>query len=257
MERPDGVRLSLTVRTGPSAPLVLVHGAVADAAARQPTADGIDGPVVAVNRRGRAPSGPLGADYSLRTEIADLHHVLDEFPGAALFGHSYGAVVALETAVERTDLAALVLYEPVVAVPEPFAGPALQPLRAAVAAGDLDTAVEVVNRDVSLFSQEYVDRLRASEAWAPTREFMPAAAEELRVIDEHRPDLAAYGRIDIPVTLLVGSESENTRPYGPPFAAVADAMPRARVVRLPGQGRLAHLTGPDVLARAINEALRG
>ncbi|GAA4829008.1 alpha/beta fold hydrolase [Saccharopolyspora rosea] len=76
-------------------------------------------------------------------------------------------------------------------------------------------------------------------------------------IDEHRPDLDGYGRIDAPVTLLVGSESENTRPYGPPFAAVAAAMPRARVARLPGQGHLAHLTGPDVLSRAINEALRG
>ena len=33
---------------------------------------------------------------------------------------------------------------------------------------DLDTAVEVVNRDVSLFSQEYVDRLRASEVTEST-----------------------------------------------------------------------------------------
>ncbi|MCZ9337289.1 alpha/beta hydrolase, partial [Streptomyces sp. TRM76130] len=57
---------------------------MADAAAWQPVVDALDvaGPVYVLNRRGRKPSGALGPDYSMRTEIDDLDCVLEEVVAA-------------------------------------------------------------------------------------------------------------------------------------------------------------------------------
>lgn len=162
-------QLALTRRGGSGRPLLIVPGVMADAAAWQPVVDALDvaGPVYVLNRRGRRPSGALGPDYSMRTEIDDLDRVLDEVVaaegaerGVDLFGWSFGGLVALEAAARRTGTVhSLTLYEPVV---RPFGRGAIDALREAIEADDLDRAVEIVNRDVSGFSEEHVARLRRS-----------------------------------------------------------------------------------------------
>jgi pimeloyl-ACP methyl ester carboxylesterase len=58
------------------------------------------------------------------------------------------------------------------------------------------------------------------------------------------------------VTLLAGALSEGVAPYGEPFARFAAALPRVRVVRLAGQGHLAHAQAPDLLGKHITDAVR-
>ena len=104
------------MRDGAGPPLVLVPGVMADAESWRPVVDNIHlpNPVIVVNRRGRAPSGPLGPHYSVRTEVDDLNQILDALGADAhLFGWSYGALIAVEAATERYDLRSLTLYEPV------------------------------------------------------------------------------------------------------------------------------------------------
>ncbi|WP_210718995.1 alpha/beta fold hydrolase [Streptomyces galbus] len=120
----DGVRITLTRREGAGRPLLIVPGVMADAAAWQPVVDALEvaGPVYVLNRRGRRPSGELGADCSVRTEIDDLDHVVEEIitaegaqRGLDLFGWSFGGLVALEAAARRPSaMHSLTLYEPVV-----------------------------------------------------------------------------------------------------------------------------------------------
>jgi len=88
-----GTTLVAERRDGDGPPLVVVPGMMADAASWRPVTDHLaaPGPVVVLNRRGRAHSGPLGEGYSVRTEIDDLHHVLD--PSASPHGCSAGATV--------------------------------------------------------------------------------------------------------------------------------------------------------------------
>ncbi|WP_051755094.1 alpha/beta hydrolase [Nocardia sp. NRRL WC-3656] len=146
---------------------------MSDAATWRPVVErlGLPNPVVTINRRGRVPSGPLGADYSVRTEIDDLHHILDALGAAVeLFGWSYGGLIALEAACERSDLRSVIAYEPVSA---PFAPAAIPALRVAVNRGDLDAAVRLVNTDVSGFPRNMLPpcgnrrRGRCCARWRP------------------------------------------------------------------------------------------
>lgn len=244
------------VRDGAGTPLVLVPGVMADAESWWPVVEHIDlpNPVVVVNRRGRVPSGPLGPSYSVPTEVDDLNHVLDALGAEAhLFGWSYGGLIAAETAVARSGLRTLTLYEPVT---RPFAAEQVAPLRDAVARGDLDRAVEIVNRDISGFSAEYVAELRRSPAWATLVPLAAPLAEELAALNAHNPALDRYPGLDLPVTLLVGEESEGVDPYGPSFARFAEALPQATTVRLAGQGHLAHVWAPALLGKHLTDAVR-
>ena len=248
----DNAGLTTLVRDGSGAPLVLVPGVMADAESWLPVVEHIDlpNPVVVVNRRGRTPSAPLGPGYTVRTEIDDLHRLLDDLgAGSHLFGWSYGGLIAVEAATERDDLRSLTLYEPVAA---PFAAEHLPALRAATP----DGAVEIVNRDVSGFSAAYVEELRRDPAWPVLVRLAEPLAEELAALNAHPPAFARYPDLTMPVTLLVGEQSEGRAPYGEPYARFAAALPRARQVRLPGQGHLAHVQAPDLLGKHITGAVR-
>ena len=123
-----GTDIVVEIRRGVGAPLVIVPGVMADAATWRPVVDHIDlpNPVATVNRRGRQPSGPLEQGYSVGTEIADLRRVIDALGGDVhLFGWSYGALIALETATQQDGIRSLGAYEPVAG---PFGADAVPPL---------------------------------------------------------------------------------------------------------------------------------
>ena len=250
-----GARVPVIDRPGDGPPVVIVPGVMADAHTWQAVAAAIDTGhrVVTVNRRGRDPGPPLGDAYSVETEVADLISALAAVGPAHLFGWSYGGLIAAEVATRVSGLESLTLYEP---VSRPFAPDALVPLRAASAAGDLDRVVELVNTDVSGFPADYVESLRSQPVWSVLRQFAPPLAAELTAIDEHAPSSAAYGRISVPATLIIGTDNDGAAPYGMAFDRFRAAMPRADVVGLEGQGHLAHVSAPEQLADVISAAVR-
>lgn len=170
-----------------------------------------------------------------------------------LVGWSYGALIGLEAALGSERIRSVTAYEP---VSRPFASEAVAPIRAAVAAGDLDRAVALVNTDVSGFSDDYVAHLRRSPAWAVLRPLAQPMGEELAAIDAFEPSLDGYCRLMVPVTLILGARNEGKAPYGTAFAPFASALPQARLTRLTGQGHLAHVEAPADLAEAISAAVR-
>jgi pimeloyl-ACP methyl ester carboxylesterase len=251
-----GTALSALRRPGKGAPVLIVPGVMADAATWRPVVDSIDlpNPVVTVNRRGRVPSGPLGSDYSVRVEVDDLRHVIASLGGRVhLFGWSYGALIALETALDHDGILSLTAYEP---VSRPFGQDAVALLRDAIAANDLDRAVELVNTVVSGFSADHVAELRRSPVWPILLPLAQPLAEELAAITDYEPALSRYRRIAVPTTLILGALNEGHPPYGTAFPPFAAALPQAAIVRLPGQGHLAHAQAPQDLARAITDAVK-
>ncbi|MEV0669970.1 alpha/beta hydrolase [Mycobacterium sp. NPDC050441] len=250
-----GTTLSCEVRPGTGLPLVLLPGVMADAATWRPVTEAINlpNPVITVNRRGRVPSGALGAGYSVGVEVDDLRHIVDQVGQAHVFAWSYGALIALEAALDSAHIMSLTAYEP---VSRPFAPDVVAQLRRAVDAGDLDQAVTLVNSDVSGFSAAYVADLRRSPAWSILRPLAAPLADELAAINSHVPALDSYRHLDIPVTLILGAHNEDRAPYGTAFAAFSAALPQAHVIRLPGQGHLAHVEAPAGLAGAIAAAVR-
>ena len=69
-----------------------------------------------VDRRGRGASGPQGAGYRIETECEDLLAVHAETKATAVFGHSYGGLVALEAARRTRVFSRVAVYEPAVSI---------------------------------------------------------------------------------------------------------------------------------------------
>lgn len=247
-----GSWVTVEVYGDPDAPgLVLVPGVMSDAHTWRHVAGAIAAwpSVAVVNRRGRAPSGPLTGAYSLRTEVEDLDVVLDEFDTTALFGWSYGGLIALLSADSR-PLRQVIAYEPVM---RPFGRHALPDLRAADEVADRDRGVEIVNRQISGFSASHVEGLRADhEQWAALRRLSEPLYAELGALNAASPPDAMAGRADR-VDLIVGQRNRGVGPYGPSFDDIRQRVAHAEVHELPGRGHLAHIEAPAELAGLLDK----
>lgn len=248
----DGIRLHALWQAGTGTPLVVAPGVMTDAKGWRRVVVAVDRPepVLILNRRGRAPSGPLGNNYGVETEVLDLLAWLEWLDEPVrLFGWSYGALVAIEAATRTAAVRHVIAYDPVL---RPFGAAAVPTLRAAITAGDLDRAVEVVNLDVSKYSPEHVAALRATPAWASLRLWAAPVAEELAALNAFKPDPERWAALDMPIDLVAGEYSRDGEPYGTAFTAVERMLPGATVHVLPGQGHLAHVEGPEMLGHLVS-----
>jgi pimeloyl-ACP methyl ester carboxylesterase len=109
----DGTAIAFD-RSGDGPPVVLVGGALSTRGAAQALA-GLLAPsftVYAYDRRGRGDSGDT-PPYAVEREVEDLLGLVEDAGGSAYaYGHSSGAVLALEAAVASGGITKLVMYEP-------------------------------------------------------------------------------------------------------------------------------------------------
>ena len=145
--------------------MVLVHGSLQDhsisAALVAELRAGIT--TFALDRRGFGASGD-GADYAIEREFEDVAAVVDavaERVGGpvAVWGHSYGASVAMGAAALTGNISHLLLYEPSLgfAYPEGW----IETLEKALAEGDDEAAIVLVLRDVLEFTDDQIDAMRS------------------------------------------------------------------------------------------------
>lgn len=192
------------------------------------------GPTEVPDRRGRK-GVPLPDDYSLRTEIDDLHEVLDRHERPTLIGHSYGGLIAMLAARERDDLSAVVLYEPALYLAQDV----LDRMGRALANGDRDKALEIVA--VAVGEQPFRDE--DPDGWLRAQDLVDVTCRELGqvVAYEHRP-----AQIDAPVTVILGERTE-------PIFGRAARDAGGELVVLGGEGHIAHVTNPELLAMTIRK----
>lgn len=252
VESDDGT-LTALARSGHGIPIVVVHGVMADAFAWKQVVGAItpERPVFVLNRRGRAPSASLNEGYDVETEVRDLLLWLATIGGPVdLVGHSYGGLIAVEAIRQGADVRSLVLYEPVV---YPFGVDALPLVTAAVSAGNLDAAVEIINVELSGYTPEHVESLRSGPAWPKLMQLASPAGAELLAINQFA--FIAPKTWTTPTTLIAGELSRNRPPYGPSVDIFLEALDVEEATILAGQDHLAHVTAPQELAHAINGGL--
>jgi pimeloyl-ACP methyl ester carboxylesterase len=203
--------------------------------------------VVAADRRGRDPDE---ADrYDLDLDIQDVGALLREFgPGASLFGHSYGGLIAAAAAARAEGLDRLVLYEP------PMggvlnAGAWVDRLDALVAAGDREPALLDFLRDIGGYTEVEIAAMRGTPVWDARLATMPTAVREMRAENEYRLPIEALARVTVPTRLLVGSRSPEWAHRS--TEAYAEAIPGATVVTLEGQGHGANAAAPELVASEL------
>ncbi|MFB8003286.1 alpha/beta fold hydrolase [Nocardia sp. NPDC056000] len=245
-------RVVIDIYGDPEAPgLVVVPGVMTDARAWHDVAHAIDAwpSVAVVNRRGRAPSGPLTDEYSMRGELDDLDLVIDELGGpTTFFGWSYGGLIALLAANDR-PMRQVIAYEPVM---RPFGAHALPALKDATEQQDWDRCVEIVNRQISGFPAAQVEALRADhDGWEMLRRWSEPLYAEITVLNTTPiPDALAQqaDRVD----LLIGQHNRGTAPYGTSFDDVRQRITHADIHELPDQGHLGHIQAPARLGHLLN-----
>lgn len=260
----DGTRIAVFA-SGPGRPLVLATGTSADHMTWGRVAPLLEPQhsIHAVDRRGRGASGDArdGSPYSLEREYEDLAAVVDataeRWGGPVdLLGHSYGGNVAFGAALRTTNLRRLVMYEG-----WPMPDPAdrqtdpdtLAQLDELVGSGRRDEAMEAFFRRIVHYGDDEIATVRAAPSWPARVAAAHTVPREIRAFGEQAFDPEQAAKIEVPVLLLVGTESPAIIRGKP--EVVAAALPDARIEELEGQGHMANITAPDLAARVLLDFL--
>lgn len=254
----DGTTLAVD-GYGQGRPLILIGGAFNDRSTVAGLGAELAGGfrVFTYDRRGRVGSDDKSPEghYAVADEVADLAAVLEHAGGrASVFGHSSGAVLALEGAMAGLAFDRVAVYEtPFNAgsdLPHPPAE-AFDQLKALVADRDADGATAFFLRTYAGVSDELLAGMRGTPGWTfmaeraltlPYDVLLCAPSEPMpagRLTAITRPLLAVYGDRTAP------SLSAATR-------AVAETVPDAELVAIEGEDH-AVLERPAVLAPILAE----
>lgn len=243
----------------PSRIVVALHSSGAGARQWEPYRSLIDPAwrFVAPDLLGYDAAWPEGRPTSLEAEAQGVSDAIDRLGDAPvhLVGHSYGASVALQVALERPQrVASLTLYEPV-----RFAllrGHDDAAWRAIVAAGRAIGAHVLAGRlhDAARMFVEYWSgsgawhRLGAVRQDAVARRMPKVQAEFEALFDDAVPP-ADYRRLAMPLHLVCGGASPL------PARRVAERLaalhPNARLTHWPGADHMAPLTQVERFARLL------
>jgi pimeloyl-ACP methyl ester carboxylesterase len=201
----------------------------------------------AIDRRGRGESGDSSDGYEIEEEFADVAVLVDSLEEPAdLFGHSYGATVALGAAALARNVRRLVVYEPAPGVPQ-VASELLARLDALLAEGEREALLSVFLTEVG-FDAAALEQLRASPLWPERVAAAHTIARELRAEESYQP-MEALSSCAIPVLLLLGGESPEWAKKGTEL--IQSLLPDSRVAVLEGEGHIAILTAPQLVADQV------
>jgi pimeloyl-ACP methyl ester carboxylesterase len=253
---PDGVEI-VGAAQGEGTPLTLVYGAMMEQTgwARlmpflQPSHT-----VYTYDRRGRGGSTDAPS-HTVQLEVDDLTAVVEAMPEPRdLFGHSSGALLALQAVQRGLRVRRLVLYEPpLAAVREPRLRRDLPgEIEALVAQGDRDGALDLFFREGMDQLAENIQRLRDGPRWQEQLRYVRTGAYDVRITSTFELQPERLAQIDVPVLFICGTESPSWMQQG--VETFAAAVPGSRLEMLEGQGHNAQFTAPEVLAAAVTRFL--
>lgn len=246
-------------RRGNGHPLVLLHGGMAPPEYWEPVIPEFDDFAAIVPQRpgfGTCLDDPseTSADELLAREVASVRALGDDLDNdPILLGHSFGALTAIEAAVEAS-VAAVVAYEPAV-LPEAFRAEAdladrMAPL---VETGERREAVKLYVEQV--LHPDGIDDLDAWLAEWPVWPDCVTLAEEVlrmnRAVEGYPiPETLA---VDAPALVLAGTD-------GPAFLrdgarAMHAALPQSRFVEFDGISHSGPAEAPALISAAVESFL--
>lgn len=250
----DGTPIAYTV-VGEGRPVIIVGGAFSTAAAGIPLAETLAGAGyrgVAVDRRGRGESGDT-PPYRPRREVEDLAAVIDAVgDGAAVLGHSSGALLALYAAAEGVPAAHLFLSEPPFrfGVDEPAAD-LPERLQELVDGGEPEEAVTLFQREAVGLPEEMLAQIRSSPFFASLVPLAQSVVYDTLLSQAVSNPTEAMLNVRVPVTILRG---EPTYPFLARAAdRLAELMPAAELVVVPESHD--HALDPAGTSREIDQRL--
>jgi pimeloyl-ACP methyl ester carboxylesterase len=235
-------------RSGQGPAIVMVGGALYIRSAQAPSARAAEEDslarhfsVLSYDRRGRGESGDT-PPYAVEREVEDIEALINEVGGSAfLFGHSSGAVLALEAAGRLpAKVKKLAVYEPPFIIDDsrpPLPVNYMEHLTGLISAGQRGEAVAYFMTRAVGVPAEVVDQMRKSPMW-PTFE---SAAHTL-VYDSlimgdtengNPESIKRWASITVPTLVMDGGASPHFMHFG--AESLARVIPNAQHHRFPGQ----------------------
>jgi pimeloyl-ACP methyl ester carboxylesterase len=238
-------------RLGEGPPLVLVHGLGAANPVAWPATPLLAEhfTVIAPDRRGRRASGD-GPGYALEREFEDIAALVDSFEEPTyLLGHSFGGMLALESALLTENLQRLILYEPGINPPPGVSGAFADRLQALLEAGDHEQVMLNLFSAGDILDPDELQGLRSSPSWAERVASAPTVPREVRAGIHYQFNPHRYNDFNTPTLLLVGENSPGFSHRDTELAHAA--LPESRIVELPGQHHLAMYTAPELFLKEV------
>lgn len=247
----DGVQIAYDV-TGSGPPLVIVNGALSDRSSSGQIRPLLEPffTTIAVDRRGRGGSGD-GNAYAPGTEVEDLRAVLQDIGEEAfVYGHSSGAVLALEAAASGLPITALALYEPPYILPGSralLAADLPERLAALLEENDPDGAVRLFLEEAVELPEPVIDDLESAPGWPRMVGMAPTVRYDALLVGSG--ELPAWlPEVDVPVLVMAGSATPAWLRVS--AQALADGLPNGRYVELAGQ---THQAAPEAMAEQLRD----
>ncbi len=257
----DGTLIAYDGRgTGPA--LVFVTGAMAARAdvAAHAAALAPHFTVFAYDRRGRGDSGDT-PPYAVAREVEDLAAVIGAAGGAAyVFGHSSGAILALEAARRLGPaITKLAVYEPPFIVDDsqaPLPDDYVEQLNTRIAAGRRGDAVTYWMTTVIGVPPAQVAQMQQAPMWAGMEAVAPTLVYDATISapyvrGEPLPP-AQWAAVTIPTLVMHGGASPAMMRTG--AEALTARLPNAAHRVLPEQG---HGVPPEVLVPVLVDFFKG
>ena len=247
----DGTRIAVECAgTGPT--LLFVHGGVGDRTRWTPMFPLLTSKFTAcaMDRRGHGASRD-SPDYSLSKEAEDVAAVVNSRSGPVfVFGHSYGAVAALEATFLTDRVDRLMLYEPPLHEPSANSLAMAARVEGMVRKGELEQALVAFQTEIVKQSSEEIARMKARPTWAGLVASIGVHPRQMRALSAYRFDASRMKAVAMPTLLMIGEHTAS--PYARrSIAALRESLPNPTLVVLERQEHNAMDAGRDALATAI------
>ena len=252
----DGATIAFE-RSGNGPAVVFVGGALTTAAAMAPLAALLSArcDVSVYDRRGRGSSGDIDP-YAVEREVEDLAAVLEVTGGrACVYGHSSGAVLALEAASQGLPIERLALYEPPFVVDDsraPLPPDYVARLTDLVAGDRRGDAIEYFMTTGAAAPADTVASMRSAPFWPAMEAMAHTLAYDGTVMGDTMSGRPLQGNrwdtVTMPTLVMDGGASPDWARNA--TRALAAVLPDARYRTLEGQ---THGVTDDAMAPVLEE----
>lgn len=192
--------------------------------------------VYAYDRRGRGDSTDT-PPYAVEREVEDLHALVVAAGGSAcLYGHSSGAVLAIEATAQGLAVPKLAVYEPPYMIDDTREKPPADyttRLEGAIRGGHREQAAELFFAEAVGLPAEVIEMMKHSPYWTGMLAVAHTLLYDNAIVGDGSMPTDRLRTIDVPTLAMDGGASPTWARNA--VAAVADAVPRAQRHTLEGQ----------------------
>jgi pimeloyl-ACP methyl ester carboxylesterase len=209
------------------------------------------------DRRGRGDSGDTSS-YEPKREIEDLATIIDVADGPAfVFGHSSGAILALEAARAGLPIKGLVVYEPPVVVDDsrpPVARDFPESVARLAASGHPRGVVRAFMTEAIRAPKPVAILMSAMPGGGRMRMIAHTVAYDATIMNPYQQGTTSpkqlCSSVPAPTLVMVGGKSPQWMQSG--CEMVAASLPNGRLARLDGQ---AHMVKSKATAPVVSDFL--